>query len=100
MDAQPSVVALWHDIGSVTTPALLIPVGMSLLGRTAIDPRWLTVTMVVPFLVSLTWVLAKFASPSGAYPWSLEPIYPGLAVSAALFATGWAFSRKASHVSA
>jgi solute:Na+ symporter, SSS family len=98
--AQPSVIALWHDIGSVTTPALLIPVGMALLGRTTIDPRWLTVTMVVPFLVSLAWVLAKLASPSSAYPWSLEPIYPGLAVSAALFAAGWALSRKASHAGA
>jgi SSS family solute:Na+ symporter len=92
--ARPSVIALWHDIGSVTTPALLLPVGAALIGRAAIDPRWVTATMAAPFLVSLGWVIARIVSPAQVYPMSLEPIYPGLAMSVILFAAGWVVARK------
>jgi solute:Na+ symporter, SSS family len=89
--ANPSVIGLWHDIGSITTPALLLPVGTALLGRGRVGARWTGVAMVVAFAVSLSWVLVKAFPPAGAgaYPLSLEPIYAGLATSLAIYAAGW-----------
>jgi SSS family solute:Na+ symporter len=85
---KQSVIDLWHDLGSITTPALLIPVGTALLGRGRIGPRWMVVTMAVPALVTFAWVLAKTLSPRGTYPGGIEPIYVGLALSLALWTAG------------
>ncbi len=90
--ANPSVVALWHDLGSIVTPTLLLPVGTALLGRGRLGPRWTLVAMVVPFCLALAWVLAKAFPGAGsapAYPFSIEPIYAGLAASLLLYAAGW-----------
>ena len=91
--ANPSVVNLWHDIGSVTTPALLLPVGTALLGRGRLGARWTGVAMVAAFVVPLAWVLAHAFPPAGragAYPLAIEPIYAGLAVSLLIYVIGWA----------
>ena len=48
--------------------------------------------MVVPFVLSLAWVLAAaFPRPGapGGYPLSVEPIYAGLAASLLVYAAGW-----------
>ena len=95
--ARPSVVGLWHDVGSITTPALLLPVGTALLGRGRIGPRWTLAAMILPFLASLAWVLARaFPVPgrAAAYPLSIEPIYVGLAASLAVYAAGRAVNMK------
>jgi SSS family solute:Na+ symporter len=97
--ALPSVIDLWHDLGSITTPALLLPVGTALLGRGRIGARATLVAMVLPFLASLGWVLAKAFPPPGrpaAYPLSIEPIYVGLAVSLAVYAAGWSLKGRSS----
>jgi solute:Na+ symporter, SSS family len=94
--ASPSVVALWHDLGSIVTPTLLLPVGTALLGRGRLGPRFTLVAMVVPFVLSLAWVLlAAFPLPGtpGGYPLSIEPIYAGLAASLLLYAAGWLGSK-------
>lgn len=90
--ARPSVIGLWHDIGSITTPALLLPVGTALLGRGRVGPRWTATAMVLAFGVSLAFVLVKAFPPAGqpaGYPLAIEPIYAGLAVSLAVYASGW-----------
>jgi SSS family solute:Na+ symporter len=90
--AEQSVIGLWHDLGSVTTPALLLPVGSAMLGRGRIGPRATLASMALSFVVALYWVLAKAFAPAGAtavYPWSVEPIYAGLAASLAVYAAGW-----------
>jgi len=89
---SPSVVALWHDLGSIVTPALLLPVGTALLGRARLGPRATLAAMVVPFVVSRAWVLAGAFPPPGGpggYPLSVEPIYAGLAASLLIYAAGW-----------
>ena len=91
--ADPSVVGLWHDIGSITTPALLLPVGTALLGRARVGPRRTTFAMVAAFAVATAWVALRAFPPPGwpaSYPFAVEPIYAGLAVSLAIYATGWA----------
>jgi len=83
--ARHSVIDLWHDIGSVTTPALLAAVAAALFGR-RLASAWAFATMAVPFAVTLAWVLIKSYGAAHAYPFGLEPIYPGLAVALATFA--------------
>ena len=95
--ARPSVIDLWHDLGSITTPALLLPVGTALLQRGRIGPRTTLVAMILPFLGALGWVLAKaFPAPGhpAAYPLSIEPIYVGLALSLAVYTAGWITQEK------
>jgi solute:Na+ symporter, SSS family len=95
--ANPSVVALWHDLGSIVTPTLLLPVGTALLERGRLGPRWTLAAMVAPFGVALAWVLAKAFTPAGTaagYPLSVEPIYAGLAVSLLTYAAGWLASGR------
>jgi SSS family solute:Na+ symporter len=85
--ARPSVVALWHDIGSIVTPVLLLPVLLALSKRGRPGPRGALWLMVAPGLVTLGWVLWKSAPAStGAYPFSIEPIYAGLAASLLVWA--------------
>ncbi len=78
-----SVVGLWHHLGSVGTPVLLLPIT---LGYTRWRPRpgRATAAMLAAGGVSLAWL----ALGRGA-PWrGVEPIFPGLLVSAALLLPG------------
>jgi len=94
--ARPSVVSLWHDIGSVVTPALLLPVLLALSNRGRPGPRAALWLMVLPGLVTLGWVLWKSVPRArGAYPFSIEPIYAGLAVSLLVWGASRLSRRKA-----
>ena len=80
--ARPSVVALWHDLGSIVTPVLLLPVLLALARRGRPGPRGALLLMLLPGVVTLAWVLWKnLAGSRGEYPWRLEPIYAGLGTS-------------------
>ena len=91
--ANPSVIGLWHDLGSITTPVLLLPVATALLGRGLLPSAWTVAAMLIAFAVSLAWVLAKATMPDGGfrYPWAIEPIYAGLGISLAIYLVGWAW---------
>jgi SSS family solute:Na+ symporter len=90
--ARPTVIGLWHDLGSITTPTLLLPVTSALTGRLRLGSRATLLAMMIPFMVSLAWVLGKSADAAGRarYPLSLEPIYAGLAASLLVYLPGWA----------
>src|SRR5262249_13644525 len=79
--AVQSVVDLWHDLGSIVTPTLLVPVATALLERGRLPSRWTLAAMLGPFLISLLWVLKRRLSPAASFPWSVEPIYVGLLAS-------------------
>lgn len=85
--ALRSVVAIWHDVGSIVTAALLLPLALS-----HAPPRWrftrraAVVGMVAAGATALGWVLAR--TPAGGYPLGLEPIFPALAVSAVAWLAG------------
>jgi SSS family solute:Na+ symporter len=90
--AKQSVIDLWHDLGSITTPTLLLPVALGFARRGRLGPRWTLAAMIVPFTVTLGWVLAgNRRAPDGThlYPWSIEPIYVGLGASLLVYAAGW-----------
>lgn len=95
---KQSVIALWHDLGSLTTPMLLVPVATALLGRGRLGSRWTLAAMLVPFAVTLYWVLFRYltGAADGVYPWSIEPIYAGLSASLVMYAAGRLVRRKES----
>ena len=92
-----SVIGLWHDLGSITTPTLLLPVALGLVGRGRLGARWTLAAMIVPFVVTLVWIGVKnlpSASTEHSYPWRIEPIYAGLVASLLVYAAGWALSSR------
>ena len=75
-----SVVDLWHDLGTIGGPALVVPMLVTFSDRWRLPPRWATISMVASGGTSLAWLLWGRFSPHG-YPLSLEPIIPGLILS-------------------
>jgi SSS family solute:Na+ symporter len=89
--AHPSVIGLWHDLGSITTPTLLLPVATALVGVGRLGRHWTLAAMAAAFAISLAWVLGKAtAGDHTRYPFNLEPIYVGLFTSLAIYLAGWA----------
>ncbi|HTK31849.1 MAG TPA: sodium:solute symporter family protein [Candidatus Saccharimonadaceae bacterium] len=85
---EQSVIDLWHDLGSITTPTMLLPVGTALLKRGRLGPRGTLVAMSASFLVSLLFVLVHNYAPHVRGVLSIEPIYAGLGTSLAVYAIG------------
>lgn len=88
--ALPSVVDIWYTVGTCCIPGLLLPL-LTAYGRRRPPARWVAATMVASFAVGLLWVLighARAADGTPAYPLGLEPMYPGLALSAIVFGIG------------
>ncbi len=80
-----SVVDIWHVFGSVGTPALLIPVFTSFVGNRRLPAVWAFVSVVVSGATSLVWYISKFYTAGEVYWYGMEPVFPGLAVSALIF---------------
>jgi SSS family solute:Na+ symporter len=81
--ALRSVVAIWHDVGSIVTSALLLPVALSHAPeRLRYRPRWAAAAIVVTAAAAAAWILAR---SGGRYPLGLEPIFPALALSAVIW---------------
>ncbi|MCU0291680.1 MAG: hypothetical protein MUF10_06760 [Thermoanaerobaculaceae bacterium] len=78
--ALRSVVAIWHDVGSIVTAALLLPVATA-----QAPPRWrfggrgAAVALVLAGLTATAWIAMR--RPDGSYLLGLEPIFPALALS-------------------
>ncbi len=75
-----SVVQIWHDVGTVVTAALLLPLALAHApARYRASPGTAALSMALTASVALLWTAAR---RSGAYPLGLEPIFPALATSA------------------
>jgi Na+/proline symporter len=79
------VIDLWHDFGSVATPAMLAPTLTALYPRWRMRPWSAFVSLVLPAVVSASWI-AWAKLHGGALPFGVEAIYPALLVSAVVFA--------------
>lgn len=84
-----SVVELWHHLGSVGTPTLLLPLALSH-SRWRVSGRLATAAMLAAGGTSLAWLAAGRGGPF----LDLEPIFPGLLVSVAVLAPGIRRSRR------
>ncbi|MBD3162285.1 MAG: hypothetical protein GF328_09275, partial [Candidatus Latescibacteria bacterium] len=76
-----SIVDLWHDLGSIGTPALLLPMLGCLYARLRIRRAWVPVWILAPGALAAVWL---FAGAGGRYPLGIEPIYVGLGASVAI----------------
>ena len=78
-----SVIGLWRDLGSIGVPVLLLPVLFTFKKtQRAIPARNVVLWMTIPGVISVIWIGMRILT--GNYPWGLEPIFPGLVVSAAI----------------
>jgi solute:Na+ symporter, SSS family len=90
--AIPSVIKLWYAIGTVIIPGLLVPLVTGYFEKWKAPPRYAFASMLLGWLVSLTWLLIGWTQQLGVsdyYPLGIEPMYPGVAVSVAVWGVGW-----------
>ncbi|NOY77860.1 MAG: sodium:solute symporter family protein [Calditrichaeota bacterium] len=86
-----SVVAIWYLIGSLGIPVLFFPLWTSFFPALKISPKFVTRQMALSGLASAGWLgMGLFHSIGGwpSYPFGIEPIYPGLAISFAFWLAG------------
>ena len=88
-----TVIELWHHLGSIGTPALVVPMLASFDPRLRLSPRIASLTIVAAAAVAAAWLLS--ARGGGGYWLGLEPIFPALAVSIGLAAVDIARRRRA-----
>jgi len=91
----PSVTGLWYAVGSATIPGLLLPMLGVYLPALRVPGRWAAASSAAGWLVSLAWVAA--GSIKNATPFGVEPMFPGLAVSGALWVAGYFSSTLAAR---
>ncbi len=85
---EQSVIALWRDLGSIGTPALLLPVLTTFLKKPLTSSGKIAMWWIaLPGAVSAAWVVWHAAC--GSYPLGLEPIFPGLITSGVIGAVLW-----------
>jgi SSS family solute:Na+ symporter len=84
--ALKSVVAIWHDVGSIVTSALLLPVALAFLPeRFRFRPRPALLAMLASTALATAWIAAR--PPGGRYPLGLEPVFPALLAALAVWAS-------------
>ncbi len=74
-----SVVGLWKAIGSLITPALLLPLLGGFLPALRASSRLTLASMLLSSAVALAWMTPGWLG--GTNPLGIEPIFPALAVS-------------------
>ncbi len=91
----PSIVELWYAVGSAAIPGLLLPMLGVYLPAIRVPGRWALASSASGWLISLAWVVA--ARLNGEPPLHIEPMFPGLLLSGALWAVGYASSARTVH---
>jgi Na+/proline symporter len=78
-----SVIQLWKMIGSIVTPALLLPLVGGFFPRVRAGRRATLASMVGSAGLAVTWIALGWRGEGleAAYPLGLEPIFPALALS-------------------
>lgn len=82
----PSVAGLWYAVGSACIPGLLLPMLGVYYPRLRAPGGWAVASSAAGFGLSLAWVAT--AQLRGTPPLGLEPLFPGLAASGALWTLG------------
>jgi SSS family solute:Na+ symporter len=88
----PSVIKLWYTIGTVIIPGLLVPLVTGYFEKWKAPPRYAFASMLLGWLTSTTWLLIGWREQLGVsefYPFGIEPMYPGVAVSVLVWWLGW-----------
>ena len=88
----PSIVGLWYAVGSAAIPGLLLPMLGIYVPEMRVSGKWAVASSAAGWLISLAWVVA--AHLKGSPPLGVEPMFPGLLVSGALWAAGYFSSTR------
>ncbi|HDP99236.1 MAG TPA: sodium:solute symporter family protein [bacterium] len=75
-----SVVRIWKNLGSIGTPALMIPLSVSFFPKLKMRKKFALTSIIISALISTIWVFSKSFN-SGKYLLGIEPIFPGLVFS-------------------
>lgn len=85
--ALGSVVLIWHDVGSIVTSSLLLPMVLAHAPRRFwFSPLASLVAVAGAALVATSWIMAREGE---VYPLDLEPVFPALLWSLAV----WSFDQ-------
>jgi SSS family solute:Na+ symporter len=87
----PSVVSIWYTIGSCVIPGLLVPLMASYFPRLRISATYAFPAMALGWLTSTgCFLYGQVSAVHGApsYPFGVEPMYPGLLISVAIWLIG------------
>jgi SSS family solute:Na+ symporter len=85
------VIELWHHLGSIGTPALLVPMLASFDARWRFTPRGAIAAILLAAAVATLWLVT---SRGERYWLGLEPILPALATSAIVWCVDRAWRRR------
>jgi SSS family solute:Na+ symporter len=80
-----SVVDIWHDFGSVGTPALLLPLVTTYWGKYRYSNRGALISIALSAVLTAAALFYPKLTASEDYLLGVEPIYIGLAVSLIVF---------------
>jgi len=80
-----SVVHIWHDFGSVGTPALLLPLMTSYWGKHKYSPRGAFISISLSGGITAAALFYPRLMGADGYLLGIEPIFIGLAVSVIIF---------------
>lgn len=80
-----SAVDIWHAFGSIGTPALMVPVFFSFVGRRRLKPKHAFAVILISGTIAASWYVTKYFLPEGEFWLGMQPIFPGLTISIALF---------------
>lgn len=80
-----SVVDIWYIFGSIGTPALLVPVFFSFVGKRRFPARYALLSIVLSGGLSLIWFVSQYVTDSGQFWFGIQPIFPGLTCSLVLY---------------
>lgn len=88
----PSVVDIWYTIGTLIIPALLISVISAYSEKLQVHSKYILAAMIGSFSISLISFLAGALNKVDGkivYPFSVEPMYPGLIVGLIIYLVGF-----------
>ncbi len=80
-----SIITLWHDLGSVGAPVLVLPMLTSFSRRHRFPRSWVLPSMILSGSASFIWTLAPKLGLSGHYWLGIQPIYMGFGISLACY---------------
>jgi len=80
-----SVIEIWYVFGTLGTCAMTIPLATSFSERWKMSRKMAAIAMIASPAVASIWIVPNLFW-SMDYFWGIDPIYPGLAVSAAIYA--------------
>ncbi|UCD17381.1 MAG: sodium:solute symporter family protein [Candidatus Zixiibacteriota bacterium] len=83
-----SVIDIWHDFGSVATPALLVPLFSAFIGTRRMPPGVALTCILISGGISLLWLLSENWTADSGYWLGIGPIFPGLAASLVFYILG------------